>query len=63
MAERKCPICGEPAASTDAPAFPFCSKRCRLVDLGNWLGGTYRFEGGPGARAEEDEEWWGHGLQ
>ena len=26
----------------DNDAWPFCSDRCRLVDLGNWLGGTYR---------------------
>jgi hypothetical protein len=24
---------------------PFCSSRCRLVDLGNWLGGRYRIPG------------------
>ena len=21
--------------------FPFCSKRCRQIDLGKWLGGNY----------------------
>lgn len=26
----------------NAPYFPFCSKRCRLVDLGAWLDGDYR---------------------
>jgi uncharacterized protein len=26
------------------PEWPFCSKRCRLVDLGRWLGGSYRIE-------------------
>ncbi len=25
----------------DAPFRPFCSKRCKLVDLGRWLDGTY----------------------
>jgi len=35
----RCPICGRPAA----PEFrPFCSKRCREVDLGRWFGGAYR---------------------
>ena len=24
------------------PDWPFCSKRCRMVDLGRWLGGDYR---------------------
>ena len=26
----------------DAPFRPFCSKRCKLVDLGRWLDGTYQ---------------------
>ncbi|MCK6471318.1 MAG: DNA gyrase inhibitor YacG [Planctomycetes bacterium] len=25
----------------DHPAFPFCSKRCRDVDLGNWFSENY----------------------
>jgi endogenous inhibitor of DNA gyrase (YacG/DUF329 family) len=36
---RPCPICGKPSA---APHRPFCSARCRLLDLGRWLGGDYR---------------------
>ncbi len=36
-----CPICGKPAAEA---ARPFCSTRCRQIDLGRWLGGTYRIE-------------------
>ena len=26
----------------DAPFRPFCSQRCKLVDLGRWLDGTYQ---------------------
>jgi endogenous inhibitor of DNA gyrase (YacG/DUF329 family) len=26
------------------PEWPFCSRRCQLVDLGRWLGGSYRIE-------------------
>jgi endogenous inhibitor of DNA gyrase (YacG/DUF329 family) len=34
----RCPICGKPRD----PAFrPFCSKRCRDVDLHRWFGGAY----------------------
>lgn len=34
-----CPICGKPTA----PAFkPFCSERCRQVDLHRWFSGSYR---------------------
>jgi endogenous inhibitor of DNA gyrase (YacG/DUF329 family) len=36
-----CPICGKPAAT---PHHPFCSKRCRDIDLGRWLRGVYRVE-------------------
>ena len=38
-----CPICGRSLASTgaDPAAAPFCSQRCRQIDLGNWLGEQY----------------------
>jgi endogenous inhibitor of DNA gyrase (YacG/DUF329 family) len=26
-------------------SFPFCSDRCRLIDLSKWLGGEYRIAG------------------
>jgi uncharacterized protein len=48
LSERKCPICGQPAgARPQNPFGPFCSDRCRLVDLGSWLGGSYRIAGDP----------------
>jgi hypothetical protein len=31
----------EGASSAEWPAFPFCSARCRLIDLGRWLGEDY----------------------
>ncbi len=36
----RCPICKKPAKATDAD-FPFCSERCRLIDLGKWASGAY----------------------
>ncbi len=39
----RCPICGK-GVRTDHPYFPFCSERCKLVDLGRWLDGRYRIE-------------------
>jgi endogenous inhibitor of DNA gyrase (YacG/DUF329 family) len=41
-----------------APFRPFCSERCKLVDLGNWLGGRYRIpaESVEPAPPEEPEE-------
>jgi endogenous inhibitor of DNA gyrase (YacG/DUF329 family) len=39
----RCPICDRPAGPRpDNRAFPFCSPRCRLVDLGKWLNEDYR---------------------
>jgi len=36
----KCPICRKEVAPGD-PHMPFCSERCRIVDLGNWASGKY----------------------
>ncbi len=35
-----CPICRKEVA-LDNPELPFCSERCRLIDLGNWASGKY----------------------
>jgi endogenous inhibitor of DNA gyrase (YacG/DUF329 family) len=36
-----CPICKTPTAKTTHADFPFCSERCRALDLGNWASGRY----------------------
>ncbi|MGO9864643.1 MAG: DNA gyrase inhibitor YacG [Terriglobales bacterium] len=36
----RCPICKQPANASGAD-FPFCSERCRLIDLGKWASGGY----------------------
>ncbi|MDQ6706294.1 MAG: DNA gyrase inhibitor YacG [Acidobacteriota bacterium] len=36
----KCPICQKPVKRGDE-AFPFCSERCRTIDLGNWATEKY----------------------
>ena len=36
----RCPICKKSVKSSD-PEFPFCSERCRIVDLGKWASGAY----------------------
>ena len=36
----RCPICKKAVTSTIAD-FPFCSERCRLIDLGKWASGQY----------------------
>lgn len=41
-----CPICEEelPAsAAADSPVFPFCSSRCKQIDLLRWCEGKYAF--------------------
>lgn len=37
----RCPICRKEVA-LDAPDMPFCSDRCRVIDLGKWASGEYR---------------------
>lgn len=37
-----CPRCGEPSQWEDNPYRPFCSERCKLIDLGAWANEDYR---------------------
>ena len=54
----RCPICKKPVKVPDPSTpkhlrfFPFCSNRCRLIDLGAWLDADYRIE----ARPDEQED-------
>jgi len=49
-----CPVCKKPAEPRGSnPAFPFCSVRCRRIDLGRWFGEEYRV---PSAPAEGEEQ-------
>jgi endogenous inhibitor of DNA gyrase (YacG/DUF329 family) len=36
----KCPICKKEVKLGD-PEMPFCSERCRIIDLGNWASEKY----------------------
>jgi uncharacterized protein len=36
----RCPTCRK-LVMRDEPDFPFCSERCRLIDLGKWASGAY----------------------
>ena len=51
VAKLRCPICKKTVQSTAAD-FPFCSDRCRLIDLGKWASGAYVISS-PVADAEE----------
>jgi endogenous inhibitor of DNA gyrase (YacG/DUF329 family) len=37
-----CPICRRPTDAERDANFPFCSERCRLIDLGNWSSEKYK---------------------
>lgn len=48
----KCPSCKREVLTRDQNrCFPFCSDRCKAIDLGKWLGGEYRI-----AVKSEDED-------
>jgi hypothetical protein len=49
--DKPCPICGKPAT---AASRPFCSERCRDVDLNRWLSNSYAIPGRN--QADEDED-------
>lgn len=40
---KKCPQCGKEMVFSPEikELWPFCSKRCKMIDLGNWLGEKY----------------------
>jgi hypothetical protein len=50
-----CPICRKEVAQGN-PEFPFCSERCRLLDLGNWASGKYVISTPVNQPDNEDEE-------
>ena len=49
--KHECPICKKPTDSETNADFPFCSERCRLLDLGNWSSEKYKI-----SRPAFDEE-------
>ncbi|MDE1932449.1 DNA gyrase inhibitor YacG [Bradyrhizobium sp.] len=46
---KPCPICGKPSTKESRP---FCSTRCRDVDLNRWLSGSYVIP----TRPDEDDD-------
>lgn len=53
-----CPICKTVIedAPEDLPTRPFCSARCKLADLDNWLSDVYRISSPLGPNDLEDDE-------
>jgi len=48
----RCPICQRKFDPQQRTTMPFCSERCRLIDLGHWLDERYGLEQEP----DEDED-------
>jgi endogenous inhibitor of DNA gyrase (YacG/DUF329 family) len=52
----RCPICKREFERESSPAVPFCSERCRTIDLGRWLGESYSLPVIPDPEADERPE-------
>jgi endogenous inhibitor of DNA gyrase (YacG/DUF329 family) len=52
----KCPQCGRPAVFAPENKFrPFCSERCKLLDLGQWADESFRIPIEQNAASSEDD--------
>ncbi|MCK9419552.1 MAG: DNA gyrase inhibitor YacG [Nitrospirae bacterium] len=51
-----CPICKKEAPWNGNGSRPFCSERCRLIDLGKWASDEYRIAGARGEIPDADRE-------
>jgi len=50
----KCPVCGKPVAWAEASRWrPFCSERCKMIDLGDWAANRHVIAGAPANSSEE----------
>jgi endogenous inhibitor of DNA gyrase (YacG/DUF329 family) len=53
MATNTCPVCGVRFEREQSKSLPFCSERCRMIDLKRWLGEEYSM---PAKESDPDEE-------
>lgn len=57
VAKVNCPQCGKVVPWQDEQRWkPFCSERCKLIDLGEWATEGHRIPGEPTLPASEDSE-------
>jgi hypothetical protein len=54
--QAQCPICKKPTDSERDAEFPFCTERCRVLDLGNWASEKYRISSPAVDESEPEEE-------
>jgi hypothetical protein len=52
----RCPQCQKPTAWEGNDFRPFCSERCRLIDLGAWLDESYSLPSGSAQDSSDQEE-------
>ena len=50
----KCPICKKETTFENNPHRPFCSERCKLMDLGKWASEEYRIAGEKQNQSDEE---------
>jgi uncharacterized protein len=49
----RCPQCGRQTEFSGNEFRPFCSERCKLIDLGAWASGQYNIPGEPVSMSDE----------
>ena len=49
---RQCPHCDREVTWPETETYPFCSERCRLIDLGVWAAGDYLLPGEPASEKD-----------
>lgn len=52
----KCPQCQAETIWSPNPHRPFCSERCKLIDLGNWAAEKYMIAGSKQETQKQEEE-------
>lgn len=49
-----CPRCGQPTTWEDNLFRPFCSERCKVIDLGAWANDEYKLPTEDAPQADQD---------
>lgn len=59
----RCPQCSKPSLIAPANVWrPFCSERCKLIDLGDWMDGRFTIPVAPSDEFEELDDYGPDGL-
>jgi len=57
LAKIVCPTCQKSGTwSEDNPYRPFCSERCKLIDLGSWADESHKIKGEPVGNGNDDSD-------